>query len=212
MKRSLPIALIASVASVALIALTDLIVLTDLTRFDGGRNQAPPCLSDALDVSSTALSSTEERAPESAARSCRRLSGVEALVTRPQHVPPRHRTAPIPLLTVRDRFRRSRTRRVVFLILAVLVLNGFDLFFTLLASAHGHFVEMNPVAARLLSGPQLVVIAYKAGLVLAGCSILLALRRHAVAELACWFLLAANVYVAARWSLYYQYLFVANGD
>ena len=34
--------------------------------------------------------------------------------------------------------------------------------------------------------------------------ILTCLRRHAIAELACWLLLASSLYVGVRWYVYYQ--------
>lgn len=86
---------------------------------------------------------------------------------------------------------------------AVWVLSLFDLGFTLLESNRGHFVEMNPIAAKLLDEPVAAIVAYKVGLVGVGTIILLALRRHFIAELGCWFLFAANIYVAVRWYVYY---------
>ncbi len=104
----------------------------------------------------------------------------------------------------RRRFRwLTRPRRVGLTLAAVWVLSLFDLGFTLLESDRGHFVEMNPIAAKLLDGPAAAVIAYKVGLVGVGTIILVALRRHSVAELGCWFLFAANTYVAVRWYVYY---------
>ncbi len=111
----------------------------------------------------------------------------------------------------RASWRARRGRRVVLLLAAVWLLNGFDLTFTLIANAHGRFLEMNPVAAVLLSGPALAVVIYKAALVAFGTAILLWVRRHSISELACWFLLATNVYVAVRWSLYFDYLWIADG-
>lgn len=100
---------------------------------------------------------------------------------------------------------RGRPQRIVFLLIAIWVLNAFDLGFTLFAHRFGFFTELNPVAARMLDSAHLLA-AYKGGLLVAGSAILLSLRRHAIAELGCWFLLASYVYVACRWYVYYAEL------
>ncbi len=105
----------------------------------------------------------------------------------------------------------NRCRRMLLLLAAVWIINAFDLGFTLVETVRGHFVEMNPIAARMLGGPVYAVVAYKAGLVGAGTVILLWLRRHSVAELTCWFLLAAHVYLAVRWYVYFELTLEAAG-
>lgn len=97
----------------------------------------------------------------------------------------------------------NRSRRVLLTLALVWVVAIFDLGFTLLEWGEQQFTELNPVAASVLGGPTQLVMAYKFGLLGLGTTILLALRRHAVAELACWFLLTFKVYVAARWYIYY---------
>jgi hypothetical protein len=87
---------------------------------------------------------------------------------------------------------------------AVWVIAVFDLGYTLAESGTGGFTELNPVAAKLLGGPANAVIAYKFALLGVGTLILLVLRRHAIAELACWFLFAAELYVAVRWYGYFD--------
>ncbi len=89
---------------------------------------------------------------------------------------------------------------------AVWVIAVFDLGFTLFERETPEFVELNPVAARVLSGSAQGVMVYKFGLLALGTLILLPLRRHAVAELACWFLFVAQVYLAVRWYAYYDCL------
>lgn len=100
----------------------------------------------------------------------------------------------------------TRTRRVLLALLSVWVLNVFDLCFTLRESQYQHFIELNPIAAHLLGGPDHWVIIYKLALLLVGSTILLALRQHSVAELASWFLMAVSVYVGTRWYVYFQCL------
>jgi hypothetical protein len=106
----------------------------------------------------------------------------------------------------------TRPRRVLLVLCAVWVLNAFDLGYTLLEATRSSFVEINPLAARLLSAPPYVLILYKAALVVASSLRLLSLRRHRVVELGCWFLLAAYVYVGARWIFYYEDLLGTLGD
>jgi hypothetical protein len=98
----------------------------------------------------------------------------------------------------------NRPRRMLLALAAVWVIAVFDLGFTLFERDSPEFVELNPVAAHVLSGPTHGVMAYKFGLLGLGTLILLPLRRHAVAELACWFLFVAQVYLAVRWYAYYD--------
>ncbi len=100
-------------------------------------------------------------------------------------------------------FRLTRPRRVLWLLAAVWVLNGFDLGFTMVAHAYGHFTELNPIAADLLSQPWYYVTAFKFISLSAGSVILLMLSRHQVAELGSWLLLTAYVFVALRWYDYF---------
>ncbi len=100
----------------------------------------------------------------------------------------------------------NRSRRVLLTLAAVWVIAVFDLGYTLAESGTADFTELNPVAAKLLNGPPTAVIAYKFALLSVGTLILLALRRHAIAELACWFLFVAELYVAVRWYGYFDYL------
>ena len=107
--------------------------------------------------------------------------------------------------------RLNRRARVLLILLAVWVLNLFDLGFTLHQARSLHFKEMNPVAARLLHQPP-ALLAYKFLLLGTGSGILIWLRRHPVAELACWLLLASNFYVAVRWHVYYERLLALPAD
>jgi hypothetical protein len=100
----------------------------------------------------------------------------------------------------------TRPRRVLLVLAAVWVISIFDFGFTLLERDNPLFVELNPLAAALLTGPTHLITAFKFGLLGLGTAILVGLRRRAPAELACWFLLAAKVYVALRWYAYYDCL------
>jgi hypothetical protein len=104
------------------------------------------------------------------------------------------------------RGRFTRAHRVLLLLVAVWVLHTFDLKFTMAESTQSHFVELNPIAARLIGGPEVSLVVYKLGLLGFGTAILIYLRRHSVAELGCWFLLSASFYVGARWFVYYECL------
>lgn len=100
----------------------------------------------------------------------------------------------------------NRPRRVLLALFAVWVVCVFDFYFTLSEWGQAHFIEMNPLAVYLLSKSPHLVAWFKFGLLGLGTVILLALRRHRVAEYACWFLLAAEVYLAVRWFAYYESL------
>ncbi|MFQ5805819.1 MAG: DUF5658 family protein [Phycisphaerae bacterium] len=98
----------------------------------------------------------------------------------------------------------TRPRRVLLVLAAVWVINIFDLGYTLLESLHSGFIEMNPVAARLIGASPAVLVSYKTALLAISSTILLIYRRHRVAELGCWFLLAAYLHVAICWWFYYE--------
>jgi len=106
----------------------------------------------------------------------------------------------------------TRPRRVLLLLSAVWVLNIFDLGYTLLESLHCGFVELNPLAARIIGGAPEALVLYKTGLLTVSTAILLGYRRHRVAELGCWFLLVVYLYVAVCWCLYYHQRLAALED
>jgi hypothetical protein len=101
--------------------------------------------------------------------------------------------------------------RVLVVLSFVWVLNLLDLSFTLLEANGRHFRELNPVAAYMLDHPHALVL-YKASLVTIGSVIFLAFRRVRLVEIGCWFVLAAYVYVALRWSLYFDDLHICMND
>jgi hypothetical protein len=106
----------------------------------------------------------------------------------------------------------NRPRRVLLTLAAVWIIGVFDFVFTLLEFGTHGFVELNPLAARLLAGPDYVVAVFKFGLLGFGTVILLALRRRAITELACWLLLGTKVYVAIRWYMYYVFLMDSSSN
>lgn len=101
----------------------------------------------------------------------------------------------------------TRPRRILIALAAMWVLNIFDLGFTIAESVHGHFVEVNPIAARLLGGPVWLLASYKFSLITFGTVILLSLRKHRIAEWGAWFLFATYLYVGVRWFVYYEGLY-----
>ena len=103
---------------------------------------------------------------------------------------------------------RARESRILVALLLVWVLSAFDLVFTMTEAASAHFVELNPIAALLLDGPPHLLFLYKFGMLGVGTLILYRLRTHSVAELGCWFLLAATAYVILRWYVYYHWLWI----
>ncbi len=100
----------------------------------------------------------------------------------------------------------TRPRRILLTLTAVWVVAVFDLGFTLFEQGSAQFIELNPLAAKLMGGSAAAVMVFKFSLLGVGTLILLGLRRHSVAELACWFLLATKVYLALRWFSYYDCL------
>ncbi len=106
----------------------------------------------------------------------------------------------------------SRPRRVLLVLAAVWVINVFDLGYTLAESLYSGFIEMNPLAAKLVAGPPAVLVSYKTALLTVSSTILLIHRRHRVAELGCWFLLGVYLYVAVCWWLYYEHRLASFDD
>lgn len=117
-------------------------------------------------------------------------------------------TTPRSKVSVRDAFRAlTRPRRIAIALLAMWILNLFDLHCTLSEAEQCHFVEMNPIAAKLMESPWWVLAAYKCALVGFGTAILIFLRKHSVAELGAWFLLTTYAYVGVRWYVYFECLY-----
>jgi hypothetical protein len=106
----------------------------------------------------------------------------------------------------------ARPARVLLLIGALWLVNLFDVNLTILAHQQGLLEEANPLALRVLSlGPAALVI-YKIGLVAIGTGMLWLVRRHRLAEVAAWGMLATYVFVAIHWGECYEmYVMILGG-
>jgi len=100
----------------------------------------------------------------------------------------------------------NRSRRVLLTLAAVWVVGIFDLGYTLAEWGTSDFAEANPVAAKVLSQSVRTAVLFKFGLLGVSSLILLAVRRHFIAELGCWFLFVTMMYVAIRWYCYFDCL------
>jgi uncharacterized protein DUF5658 len=133
------------------------------------------------------------------------VSSISARLSQPIAI-----AAPIEIAVPADGLR-DRATRVLAVLSLIWVLNFFDLSYTVLESSGRHFRELNPVAAALLESP-IALVAYKAALVAVGSTILLLYRNVRVVEWGSWLVLAAYVWVAIRWSLYFADLAVCATD
>jgi hypothetical protein len=98
----------------------------------------------------------------------------------------------------------NRSRRVLLALAIVWVISIFDLGFTLAEWGTKEFVELNPLAASLLNRPGNAVIVFKFAMLGIATCIVLLLRRYRVTELACWLMVAAKLYLAVRWLVYFD--------
>jgi hypothetical protein len=98
----------------------------------------------------------------------------------------------------------NRSRRILLALAIVWVISIFDLGFTLAEWGTKEFVELNPLAASLLSRPGNAVIVFKFAMLGIATCIVLLLRRYRVTELACWLMVAAKLYLAVRWLVYFD--------
>ncbi|MCK6484615.1 MAG: hypothetical protein HUU22_02540 [Phycisphaerae bacterium] len=98
-----------------------------------------------------------------------------------------------------------RPVRVGLLLMAVALLNGFDLTFTIMACRLGPFIELNPLAASVIdTGNYTALTFYKIGLVAAGSFILWQFRAYRISEVGCWMLALLYTGVSLRWFRYYE--------
>ena len=97
----------------------------------------------------------------------------------------------------------GRSRRIVLLLIAIWVVNLFDLAFTLIAHDTGNFVEANPIARALLDNRP-ALLAFKLGAIVLATVIFLYLRRHWLTELGCWFLCGTYAALSFMWLFYYH--------
>lgn len=106
----------------------------------------------------------------------------------------------------------NRSRRVLYALTAVWVLNLVDLGCTLSESYYVGFYELNPLAAGLIHGSATGLIVYKLSLLTFSSCILLAVRNCQLAEFSCWMLLMTYACVAIRWGIYFQHRMEALND
>jgi hypothetical protein len=105
----------------------------------------------------------------------------------------------------------ARSHRVICLVLAIWMLNGFDLTFTLMAHQQGVLHEQNPLARRFLDQGPAPVALFKIGLVLIGSYPLLRFRRARVTEMATIVILLAYGMLAVHWSECYRLYTLTSG-
>lgn len=103
-----------------------------------------------------------------------------------------------------SRLARSRAHRVLCLIAAVWVLNGFDLILTLLAHRQHLLYEVNPLAQYLLSHGELSLALFKFGLLAIGTYALAKYRRERISELGCIMVMGVYALVALHWHFCYE--------
>jgi Domain of unknown function (DUF5658) len=89
-------------------------------------------------------------------------------------------------------------RAVACCLLLVAGLSALDLAWTVLAHQAGAITELNPVGARIIDNPH-VLIAFKGILTLVSAGILYAARRHIFARRACWWCCLVCTLLIARW-------------
>ena len=93
----------------------------------------------------------------------------------------------------------------MLLVVFLLVVNAFDLVFTILAHRIGGFSEVNPIARRLLDHTE-ALIAFKAAGVTVACAVFTAFRRRRLTELVCWFFAVGYTLLLFIWMAYYSHL------
>lgn len=101
------------------------------------------------------------------------------------------------------RVTSGRSRRVVYLLVGVWLLNLFDLALTLLAASDGMLHEENPIARSLIHNPA-ALLAFKLSLVAAATTVLFNFRRFRCAEIGCTLALFIYAGVAVQWRLCYD--------
>lgn len=104
-----------------------------------------------------------------------------------------------------DRVRdvRSRERRVVILLAAVVLLGLGDLYATVTHVNSIGMVELNPIAAYIIRADSSAgLVLYKLGTIGIAVGLLLATRQHRSAELASWLLVLIMAALTVHWRNY----------
>ncbi len=103
-----------------------------------------------------------------------------------------------------------RARRVFLLLLAVWLLNAFDLTLTMLADADGILEEGNPIARAILARGALTLFAFKIITVFVASVVMFGFRRYRCTEIALFVVLAAYTLVAVKWHVCYAMYDIGN--
>lgn len=107
----------------------------------------------------------------------------------------------------------ARAHRVILLVFAIWLLNGFDLVLTVMANNHGLLQEGNPIARYMLQLGTPSIILFKIGLVMIGSYPLLRYRKARTTEIGTFIILIAYAVLAVHWSECYEmYSLVASDD
>ena len=112
--------------------------------------------------------------------------------------------APTPLSPLALSFS-GRDRRVCLLVLAIGIMNVFDLLLTIQAHGQGVLVETNPIAQSILPHGLVALVVFKILLVGFGSCVLLWYRRRLLAECMAWMVGAINVVVSFHWMSCYRF-------
>lgn len=91
------------------------------------------------------------------------------------------------------------------LVLAIGIMNVFDLLLTIQAHGQGVLVETNPIAQSILPHGLGALVAFKILLVGFGSCVLLWYRRRLLAECMAWIVGAINVVVSFNWMFCYRF-------
>lgn len=86
-------------------------------------------------------------------------------------------------------------------IIAVFMLSGLDLIWTLVVSNAGQMREVNPLGSRLIDNPMYLV-AFKVTATLIGCGVLYAMRHHQRARKAAWWMCLVMTVLTFRWLVF----------
>ena len=106
----------------------------------------------------------------------------------------------------------ARSHRVVCLVVAIWLLNAFDLTLTILAQKQGVLNEGNPLARGFLQQGPLTIGLYKIGLVLIGSYPLIRFRRARITEMGALVVLVAYASLAVHWSTCYELYTLSASD
>ena len=98
----------------------------------------------------------------------------------------------------------ARSRRVILLVLAIWLINAFDLVLTVLAHGQGLLSEENPLARALLDMGTPSLVLFKVGLVLIGSYPLLRFRMARITEMGSVVILVAYTFLAVHWNECYN--------